>query len=177
MDMRQRHAFTMIELLTVIAVMAMLGGIVLAAGWALIRDQRDQATQALLDSVQNAIASSDRTTVKYQAADGSISTHFLFDFDEDGLLDGRPEDDFDDTAADDAAALVPPYRGFILETGFTAMSQVDERTGALLDAWGRRLKIQYKPGLDVSGVVVQSAGTDGTWDTDDDLYSGEGGKE
>jgi prepilin-type N-terminal cleavage/methylation domain-containing protein len=173
--MLPRRGFTLIELMTVIAVIAILASIVLAAAWGLFANQRVDATQVLLNSVQNAIADSDRVVAQHQAADGTISTVFLFDFNGDGLLDGRPEDDFDAADAAKAASMYPPYRGFLAETRFNAQCQLDPVTGRVLDGWSTPLRVRYKPSADVSGVIVQSAGEDGEYGTPDDIYSGEGG--
>jgi len=174
---RSRAGFTLIELLVVITVIAILSSIVLAAAWGLFKDQRGKSTQAMLNQVQNAIAESDRVIAKYQDGDGNLHTRFLFDFNGDGILDGRPADDFDAATAAEAAALEPPYRGFVSETQFHVQAQVEERTGRVLDGWVTPLRVRYKPSKDVSGVIVQSAGPDGKWNTPDDLYSGEGGNE
>ena len=152
---RTTTAFTLIELLTVLAIIAILSGIVMAAVPALQRQSRLKASQMLVASVAMAIQAypSAIFTVWTPVAAGGGGTDYaaasfqLWDWNGDGILDGRPDLEPGTAAPLIAAATKAGYVGF-LDSNLASMpaSSVESATHRIVDSWRRPLHIAFAAG-------------------------------
>lgn len=167
-----RSAFTIIELLIVMAVMAMIAGgsfIVLTA----VRAKANrQATRSLLGAIAVAIA--DYRHPVLRCTDGFERP--IWDLDGDGILDGDPQ-------AEDAPPLLKTrapagFRGLVEVAALDLpRHQLDARS-QVVDAWKRPLRIAFAARIyGRSPYGIRSLGKDGIDGTDDDLHSWRTGDE
>ncbi len=153
---RARGAFTLIEILTVLAIIAILSGITMAAVPALQRQSRLKATQMLVGSVAMAIqaypsamfTSWTPVAVSGGGTDYSAASFHLWDWNNDGILDGRPDLEPATAAPLVAAAAKAGYVGF-LDSGLAAMptGSVEKSTHRIVDSWRRPLRIAFAAGI------------------------------
>lgn len=163
-----RHAgFTLIELLIVMSVVALLMGLMVAAFGSTSRNNQVKATKAAVDTVAAAISGHQDIAI----ADASGRLRPLWDFDQDGILDGDPSRSFVGSAAADAAAV--GYLGPVRTLGLSRSDiLVDDRTDRLVDAWRQPLRIRFHDqDYGANGFSVFSLGPDGQADTEDDVHS------
>jgi prepilin-type N-terminal cleavage/methylation domain-containing protein len=167
--MQPRRGFTLIELLLVLTVVAMLAGLSLA-GWKVAMNQSKLGrTRTLVAALAAAIAAyPERTT----AIPATRQVRLLWDFNDNGLLDGEPATDASFTATQRSEAAACGYRGLLAMTGM-AMPNGMVGTGAVpIDAWKNPIRIAFAVEIyGASGLGLWSAGPDGQDGTADDLTS------
>lgn len=166
-----RRGFTVIELLTVVAVILVLMGIGIPTYGILIQRSRDGATRQLVAGFAAAIAREGQLTVIVETPAGPVARS-RFDFNRDGLLDGRPELDpgFDATLRTQADGI--GYEGAIAAAGLSVQRTQIDAFHRPIDAWRRPLHIDIASGVyGAASFGVWSVGRDGIDGTNDDLKS------
>jgi prepilin-type N-terminal cleavage/methylation domain-containing protein len=162
----KRKAFTLIEILVTISIIALITGIVVAAtrvgGVAAARTET-------LTTLRNMEAIVDELQTQDVFPGGIVAAGTN--------ADARADTDIEAVVA--AADLFDVTRN-LLETIFTGAGKDDADGDGLfvpVDAWDREIRAVFQTATGVNGnttyVRFESAGEDGVFDTDDDLSSGE----
>jgi prepilin-type N-terminal cleavage/methylation domain-containing protein len=164
----RRHAFTLIELLLVLAIIGILAGLLLPAVSVLRERSRRQTTTALCRSLTVAIRMYGGQPLQNA---GSLS-YRSWDWNQDGIIDGRPADDGDFTAVLRTDAARAGYVGLVGQLHpDLPKSALEAASGRIIDPWKRPLRIAWAlRAYDGEDVGVSSLGRDGV-QSDDDLTS------
>jgi prepilin-type N-terminal cleavage/methylation domain-containing protein len=179
-------AFTLIEMLIVITIIALLAGIGLPT-YAYMRTQaRMSSAKAMVMAVQNAIASYELrvwTTVDASTGQPSRVYRNLWDLNEDGFLDGdpalyappgsTPPLPFDPAIVTPVGSVNLRYRGFydMAGTSLPGRKNIDS-SRRLLDPWGQPLRISFGKAYGTREVGIWSSGPDkGLLPSADDVTS------
>lgn len=166
-----RHGFTVIELLTVVAVILVLMGIGIPTYGLVTKRARDGATRQLVAGFAAAIARESALTVA--VGTGAATTlRPLYDFNRDGVLDGQPALDpgFDATLRAQAASV--GYEGAIAAAGLSLQRTQIDAFHRPLDAWSQPMRIAIASGIyGASPVGIWSTGRDKVDGTADDVKS------
>lgn len=171
-----RRAVTLVELLVIVATIAALAAMTLPAIGYAQRRARANGTSELILAVGAAIASYPQRQVSVPARgerslkDGAVRR--LWDFDQDGILDGDPAKDPGFAELDRTAAGHVAYRGFLASTGVAVPGRHVDAEGRVVDAWRRPLRIAFAAdAYGSTGFGIWSDGPDGIEGNDDDLRS------
>jgi type II secretory pathway pseudopilin PulG len=140
-----RGAFTLIELLVVIGVVVAIMGLTIPAVQAVREGQRRSASEALLSSINEAMGQHRSAGVTARTASGSTVTYPLWDFDQNGILDGDPARDPDFSVQQRTAATSAGYGGAASVLGLTLGDHQIDSHGRIIDAWGQPLRVQRYP--------------------------------
>lgn len=163
----KRDAFTLIELLIVMSVIAVLAGLLIAAFGSTSKVNQVRATKSTCDAIAAAITIRGNDILTLPS--GALRP--AWDFNGDGMLDGDPKRTFTPELAAEAASI--GYRGAMADLGLETMRLfIDTRTSTLIDSWHQPLRISFDD-LDygATGFSVWSIGPDGVAGTDDDIHS------
>ncbi|MDA3960496.1 MAG: type II secretion system protein [Planctomycetota bacterium] len=186
--MRHISAFTLIEMMVVMAVIAALAGISIAVLPNITKGNQVKVTKALVIAV--AAATEAYGASHHQIYDTSIKQFRqlpAWDIDADSILDGDPaRGEFNASFRAGDLILIPDYPGALL--GLNTLQVPDNRVnelGRITDSWGQPLHIVHAgPGSAPAGadtgrhfIGIYSLGPDGEDDTsavtgdDDDIRS------
>lgn len=170
--MKRRTAFSLVELLVVLTIIAVLCGLTMGAAAVMMESGRKTKARGVVDKVRAAIETYSIGPDRLLPVTATLAVR-LWDSDDggagargDGFLDGEPGKDPGFTGGRANALTAVGYRGFLLCTGFTVSpSEIDRTTGRLRDPWGYPLRIGYRtaaPGP-FAGMLfgVWSCGNDG----------------
>lgn len=189
---KHHGGFTVIELLTVLAIIGLLVGLLVPVGRMILGRKDVQTTRSLVQAVATAMAAYPVRTWDVRVADASsgspvlrqVSYPWLWDLNQqspgdrpgDGLIDGTPA-----MAADGShdgpfwAGLIDSgYRGFADMAMPNLPASRRAANGQPIDAWKHPLRVKFAgsnggPG----GYRVWSIGPDGIDATDDDIQDTE----
>lgn len=172
---RRIRAFTLVELLVVITVIAILLGLAIPS-WLVVRSSlRKSAARSLVEAVAQAVVSYGRTAWQAPERSGGLvqvdpltrevrmRSYVMWDWNQDQVLDGYPEQETGGWLADRNLIVASGYRGFQAMTGFPLRGKggFDAVRGRLLDPWERPLRIAF--------AAKQYGGEDfGVWSTGPD---------
>jgi prepilin-type N-terminal cleavage/methylation domain-containing protein len=138
--MPSRHAFTLLELVVVIAIILVLAGLSMAAVGSIRRSQQAAASRTLVQTVAAAIEAYGIDTLQPPAASGVASQRPLFDVDLDFRIDPRP------TSLPALQTLSPAwYLGFADTLGGQLPAWALTADGTVQDRWRQPLRID-RPG-------------------------------
>jgi len=159
-----RTAFTLIELVVVMTVIAILGGLGFSAGTAAARRARVTGSAALVSAVTATIATRQDRALSVPRP-GGMRHHQLWDVNRDGLLDGEPtveQASLPPAERYPAEVLAIGYKGFIKTTGMSLSPSFIDRSGRVVDSWKHPLRIRWATEIyGANGFGVWSAGADG----------------
>lgn len=159
-----RTAFTLIEVLVVITVIATLVGLGFSAGTAAARRARITGSAALVSAVTATIASRQDRSLSVPRP-GGMRHYQLWDVNRDGLLDGEPtveQASLPPAERYPAEVLAIGYKGFIKTTGMSLSPSFIDRSGRVVDSWKHPLRIRWATEIyGANGFGVWSAGADG----------------
>lgn len=171
MNPRPRSGFTLVELLVVVATILVLLGIGIPIYGLVVARSRTGATEQLVAGFAAAVARTGKLTVTVGTA-AHPQLRILFDFDRNGLLDGRPDLDPDFTPALIAEAESLGYEGAVATAEFTVPRHHLDAAKRPLDAWRQPLRIGIGAGAyGAADVGIWSIGRDGVDGTADDIRS------
>lgn len=170
---RARHGFTLIELITVIGIIALLTGMGLSAGLLWQRQSRKIATRGLVTSLALAIQAYGRLTFPI----GPERNERAWDANRDGLLDGGLAGEGPGTLSDWDSLVRPAlaaqgYDGLPTTLHLDLPTRFVNSQGQVVDAWQRRLRITWA--MRIYGdapFAIWSAGPDGVPGGGDDIGS------
>lgn len=148
----------MVEMLIVVAVILLLMGLSIPAYHTHQKKLQRNATQTLVRQFTAAALAYQTRTVALP----DRSVRRLWDFNQDGILDGDPQQDPDFTTADRSAAASAGYPGTLgLLTWAPSQGQITAE-GRLKDTWGRPLRIEFsRERYGADGIGVWSDGPNG----------------
>lgn len=151
--------FTLIEILITISIIATMMAIAIPVFGIVRESSKRKSTSQLVQGLANAIATFPRgTTIRLPGG----QTRYLWDLNNDGLVDGDPARDANFTVAERTNASAVQYTGPVAMLGVTFPRTHVDRQGRLLDSWGNPLRLRYSAELYGSlGVGVWSIGKDG----------------
>ncbi len=167
--------FTLMEVLVVIAIILALSAIGFATAMRVFTDNRAQSTKALLSAFASAITTYGSVLRPAPPdATGRMVMFRLWDFNNDGLLDGSPDRDPGFTPIQTAAAIAAGYRGFREQSGATGQNW--DRYGRPVDPWSKPIRIAFRTAADIAAgsldpCTLRSDGPDRTANTTDDISS------
>lgn len=171
-------AFTLLELLVVMIIMASLAGILIPALLGAADANEIKSTQAVVDTVATTIDKDKSVNggLLLTLNDGSLRYKWDFDRDTEHKIDGYPEKVFEEPHRSDAQQVntkAGSYRGFYGTLGGNFNQRnLNIETGEMIDAWGHTLRIEFdKERFGSAGFGVYSIGPDGNPNTDDDIIS------
>ena len=174
-----RRAFTLIELLTALAIIAVLTGMILGGVGAARRSAERSAAKALVGTIVAAIRSYTLTSLSLYA-DGAVTSTVCqaWDADKDTLLDGQLDPPLFWARAPTTASIGGPvrreqlrYRGFAWTVAPPGLRGIRESDGMVLDPWQRPLHIAWAAAIyGDDGFCVWSEGRD-PLARDDDISS------
>jgi prepilin-type N-terminal cleavage/methylation domain-containing protein len=152
--------FTLVEILVVLAIIAVLTGIALPVYGVISSNAKKQSTQQLISSTVAAMTTySKGTTV--QATGDKIRR--MWDFNGDGIIDGDPQRDPDFTNAQKTFATAAQYSGFVSMIGTAIPKRFVDTYGRPIDGWGSPLRIAFSQELyGKTGIGIWSLGKDKT---------------
>ena len=170
----QRHAFTLIELVVVMGVIAAMAA--LTYGYLDYARHRAElaATEGLVQSVATAIVNHQGRYWQYLDG-GQMRSVPIFDVNRDGLLDGDPVKINAITSGSFSDAIVDSgYSGFLGTTATDLPIRNLDEQAQVIDSWGQVLRINFdaqRYGANRFG--IWSIGSDGIADNLDDVKSWE----
>lgn len=158
---KNRLAFTLIEILVVLAIIAVLSTMGFAT-WGIVQAQAKRRTTALL--VDSVVAAIEQYRVGeltiYDTGLGRLRSYRLWDWNADGVLDGYPERD-EPPVGSGHPLMLAGYRGF----WGTAMPSISasrvNAKGQVTDSWAQPLRIAFGANVYGGGIGVWSMGPDG----------------
>lgn len=184
-----RHAFTVMELMLVLAVLGVVAGMSLAVGPMILAGSKVRSTQATIHALATAMETAGPPCRGVEIPGLGVAREVVaWDVNGDGWIDGDPERDaphpdplrsaereWSDADRAGILAHLPGYRGAV--HGLTTLSLPDERIDAgrrPVDAWRRPLRVAVR--RDPAGrrsLGVYSLGPDGVDQNGagDDLHS------
>ena len=169
----------MIEILVVIAIIAVLASAGIAAAGYVQATSRRQGTEAVIEAITARIAAHGRRdlVVTSGSAAQPIFRTFapLFDLNTNGEIDGAPAvtGDAEHEGGFDAAIVGSGYEGAVDMLALTLPSERINRRRQPIDAWRHPLQISFHPtNFGPRGFQVWSLGKDGIAGTVDDLPRG-----
>jgi prepilin-type N-terminal cleavage/methylation domain-containing protein len=139
---RTLSAFTLFELLVVMAIIAILTGLLVPGFLLWQKHGKVLGTQATVDQVLSALVAYDttgRTFWSVENAPGEFKRYRLWDYNADQVIDGLPEHESPDPKGANDPLVLSGYRGLVAMTQ-VSVKRVDA-VGRPLDAWGRPLRI------------------------------------
>lgn len=181
-----RRAFTLIEMMIVITIIAALSAMSYAAYQRVLVSGKNSGTKQLLDGIAATIATYPRDSITVQVSgSGLVKTggqeqiRRLWDIDLDQVLDAMPNAPGAPTTLNNAP---DGYPGFLRMTGMAVPKwAVEAMSLQVRDAWGNPIHIRFGAGRTQSGVgswnlwSVGPDGIDGVTDptaiTTDDICS------
>jgi prepilin-type N-terminal cleavage/methylation domain-containing protein len=167
-----RRGFTLIELLIVIAIIAVLVAVLAVALFAVLGKSKQRSTEALLMTVGAQLTS------MRPLPDPAGGERFRKDAGSAGSLSGDAKVQssqvmlFYISPSEETWRLAPAYKGKAYAPPVQRESLIENirnDSGKLeyyADAWGKPLWFKVLSG----NVIVQSAGENGTWNDDDDMF-------
>jgi type II secretory pathway pseudopilin PulG len=173
-----RSAFTLIELTLVVGVILILMAGMVAALGGLTARNKEEATRNVIGTVTASIANRGSTVITL--SDGSLTDYGNFDRDSEGVLDGDPKGDPTFARTSDVpgktwaeVAADSKYEGIVPNLPFSVpTAHFDKKTGRVVDAWRKELRIVYDAvEYGPEGFRIFSAGPDGVFGNDDDVYA------
>lgn len=133
-----RRAFSLLELVVVIAIILVLAGLSLAAVGVVRASQRKSASLALVQSVALAIEAYQTETLMPRSGSGVTSLRPMWDIDLDFVLDPAP------AASASVAALAPAwYGGFAAMIGGQLPAWAVDAQGRVVDRWQSPLRLDW----------------------------------
>ncbi len=163
---RTTTAFTLIELIVVIAIILSLMGLGIPVYNVLIRNNRTSQTQALVVAIAGAMdAYRVQQWTVWDATAGRSRAYRIWDWNEDGLIDGRPADEepaITATAHAHHALYRSGYLGAVEMLALPVGPGRADAAGRPLDAWKRPFHITQAAGVYGSSPFgIWSLGADG----------------
>jgi prepilin-type N-terminal cleavage/methylation domain-containing protein len=140
---RSRRGFTLIEIITTIAIIVILTAIAFPVARILLEQGKRKNTAGVVMSVANAITGHDVKVVNVSLDPAAApQARRIFDIDDDGILDGDPS-----LLGGSLQSLAPPgYEGFLGETGAPIPNSFVDDRRQVTDAWGQALRIAHVSG-------------------------------
>lgn len=158
--------FTLVELIVVVAIIVALMGIGIPVYNVIMRSNRNSQTHALVQAVAGAMeAYRVQNLMVWDAVAGRSRAYQIWDWNEDGLIDGRPADEEPGITAPGHAHHGLYRSGYLGAVEMLALPVGPGRTdefGRPLDAWRRPLQISVASGVYGSSPFgIWSRGADG----------------
>ena len=153
------HMFTLIEILTVCALLAFLMAM-MVAGYGIVQQKgAESQCQATMERIKTALESYKAKTGYYIQAIDAASGFYLED---------------PDTSTAKAKTSDPWFIDFIDYEKMLNAGEIDKANkSALVDPFGNNYRYQCPGKHNRTGFDLQSAGPDGEYDTDDDIKNWE----
>jgi type II secretory pathway pseudopilin PulG len=160
--------FSLIETLVVITVIIAIIGMTIPAVSAVRSSQAKSSSLALVTAIGDAINQYGTDAIFAPASSGAGGQQrLLWDFNNDGILDGDPQKDDAFSSNDRSAATRAAYSGPLRMLGLTLTSTQIDSMGRIVDAWRQPLRVTRYPSSN-GRLQTWSLGPDGTVDSNDD---------
>ncbi len=140
------RAFTLIELLTVITVIALLIGLLVPIVAMVQRQAQVNRTRATVNAVALAIRLYGWESISVAIPGGSLRAYPAWDWNQDQRLDGHPEDDVPGITATghpDYPLYSSGYRGFLDSVKPELPASAISKQGLVIDSWRNVLRIGH----------------------------------